>query len=265
MRRRYRRNNRTDSTSQNVSTIESVKASRKLLPYVSPHWEHIIRAIIFMIISTGFALAVPWISGTVLIDQVIIGGNIGLLPWVAVGLVVIVLLGQVFSYFQDLTLSLTSQRIIHKLRIDFFWHLQKLPIKVFEKRQTGDLVSRMTNDVDDVEDLITYGTTILGVQLAMLVGAISILFVMNFTLTLIVFITFPLLSLTVYYSRRRIREISRIVKQNTGEIAARAEETISGIRIVKAFTREKFEVERFSEKSINSMNANVKAAKAWSI
>ena len=225
----------------------------------------IARAVIFMVIATVFALAVPWITGTVLIDQVIIGRNLGLLPWVAGGLVLLVLIGQFFSYLQDITLSRTSQRIIHKLRIDFYWHLQRLPIRIFEKRQTGDLVSRMTNDVDDVEDLITYGTTILGVQLVMLVGAISILLFMNFSLTLLVFITFPLLSFTVYYSRKRIREISRIVKQNTGEIASRAEETISGIRIVKAFTREGFEVERFSDKSIKSMNANVKAAKAWSI
>ncbi|MFQ6011497.1 MAG: ABC transporter ATP-binding protein [Nitrososphaerales archaeon] len=218
-----------------------------------------------MVIATAFTLTVPWITGTVLIDQVIIGRNLALLPWVAGGLVSIVLLGQIFSYLQDLTLSRTSQRIIHKLRIDFYWHLQKLPIRVFERRQTGDLVSRMTNDVDDVEDLITYGTTVLGVQLVMLAGAISILLFINLPLTLLVFITFPLLSLTVYYSRKRIREISRMVKRNTGEIAARAEETISGIRIVKAFTREGFEVERLSDKSINSMNANVKSAKAWSV
>ncbi|MEE8187352.1 MAG: ABC transporter ATP-binding protein, partial [Nitrososphaerales archaeon] len=146
----------------------------------------IARAIIFMVVGTVFALAVPWITGTVLIDQVIIGRNLGLLPWVAGGLVLIVLIGQFFSYLQDITLSRTSQRIIHKLRIDFYRHLQRLPIRIFEKRQTGDLVSRMTNDVDDVEDLITYGTTILGVQVVMLVGAISILLFMNLSLTLLV-------------------------------------------------------------------------------
>ena len=218
-----------------------------------------------MIAATGFALTIPWITGTVLIDEVIIEGNIGLLPWIAIGLVGLVLLGQIFSYLQDYTLAVTSQKIIHRMRIDFYEHVQHLPIRFFETRQTGDLVSRVTNDVEDVEDMIIYSATILGVQLIMFVGAATVLFYLNFWLTILVFVTFPVLSVTVYYSRRRIRRISRMVKQTTGEIAARAEESISGIRIVKAFTREDFEVDRFAEKSLKSMKANVDSSRVWSI
>ena len=218
-----------------------------------------------MVAATGFTLTIPWITGTVLIDEVIIEGNIGLLPWIAIGLVGLVLLGQIFSYLQDYTLAVTSQKIIHRMRIDFYEHVQHLPIRFFETRQTGDLVSRVTNDVEDVEDMITYSATILGVQLIMFVGAATVLFYLNFWLTILVFVTFPVLSVTVYYSRKRIRRISRMVKQTTGEIAARAEESISGIRIVKAFTREDFEVDRFAEKSLKSMKANVHSSRVWSI
>jgi len=249
---------------KNVISVRTKEGTGRLLPYVMPHKWLIARAVVFMSIATAFNLLVPWITGTVLIDQVIIAKNLGLLPWVVLALVGSVLISRIFSYLQDYDLALSSQRAIHDLRMDFYDHLQHLHITFFEKRHTGDLVSRVTNDVDDIDDMITHGATVLGVQIIMLIGGFIALFYLNFSLTLLVFITFPILAVIIRYSRKRIRAAARIVKATTGEMAARAEETISGMRIVKAFTREKFEVDRFSSKSIKSMHANVRSTQVWS-
>lgn len=236
----------------------------RIIPYVTPHKWLIARAVVFMSAATAFNLLVPWITGTVLIDEVIIQQNLSLLPWVVTALLGAVLMSRIFSYLQDYDLALSSQRAIHDLRMDFYDHLQHLHITFFEKSHTGDLVSRVTNDVDDIDDMITHGATVLGVQIIMLIGGFIALFYLNFSLTLLVLITFPILAGIIRYSRKRIRAAARIVKATTGEMAARAEDTISGMRIVKAFTREKFEVDRFSIKSLESMRANVRSTRIWS-
>ncbi|MFQ6011721.1 MAG: ABC transporter ATP-binding protein, partial [Nitrososphaerales archaeon] len=249
---------------KNFISARTREGTGRILPYVMPHKWLIARAVVFMSAATAFNLLVPWITGTVLIDEVIVKQNLGLLPWVVFALLGSVLLSRVFSYLQDYDLALSSQRAIHDLRMNFYDHLQHLHITFFEKRHTGDLVSRVTNDVDDIDDMITHGATVLGVQLIMLVGGFIALFYLNFSLTLLVLITFPILAAIVRYSRKRIRAASRIVKETTGEMAARAEETIAGMRIVKAFTREKFEVERFSSRSVKNIHANVRATQVWS-
>ncbi|MEE9135076.1 MAG: ABC transporter ATP-binding protein [Nitrososphaerales archaeon] len=249
---------------KNVISMRTREGTGRLLPYVMPHKRLIARAVVFMSVATAFNLLVPWITGTVLIDEVIVKQNLTLLPWVVVGLLGVVLISRIFSYLQDYDLALSSQRAIHDLRMAFYDHLQHLHITFFEKSHTGDLVSRVTNDVDDIDDMITHGATVLGVQIIMLIGGFIALFYLNFTLTLLVLITFPILGAIVRYSRKRIRAAARIVKATTGEMAARAEDTISGMRIVKAFTREKFEVDRFSSKSLESMRANVRSTQIWS-
>jgi ABC-type multidrug transport system fused ATPase/permease subunit len=233
----------------------------RLLKYVRPYWYLLPPILASMVIATLLGLAPPWLLGVVLIDRVILPKEASLLPWVVLGLLGVALLRQGFDFAQRYFLALLSQRAIHQLRCDLFFHLESLPMGYFGKAPVGDLVSRQVNDADALDHGVHALVTEVGVHLIMVLGTLGLLFYINPKLTLLVLPFMLLLGVTMHFSRRVVRGSSLQVRTRLGHLATVTTDTLSGIGVVKAFGMEKAELDRFSRLSQNILGAHLWLAK----
>ena len=144
------------------------------------------------------------------------------------------------------------------MRRDVFSHLTRLPFRFYDKTRTGKLLSRVTNDLFDITELAHHGPEDLFISLLTITGAFIAMFCIEWRLALVLAVIMPLMVWFLYASRKRMRECSRQVKESTAEINAGIESSISGARVAKAFTNEKYEIQKFDQG--NAMFVNSKRA-----
>lgn len=233
----------------------------RLVNYIWPHWYLLPPVLFCMISATLLSLAPPWLMGVVLIDRVILSQESSLLPWVVLGVLASVILRQVFDFAQRYLLALLSQRAIHQLRCDLYLHLEQLPLSYFSRTPVGDLVSRQVNDADSLEDGLQALVTEAGVHLILMLGTLALLFSLNATLTFYILPFMFLLGVTMHVFRRVVRGSSLTVRQRLGQLSTLVTETLSGIGVVKAFSMERAELNRFSGLSVNILRANLRLAR----
>jgi subfamily B ATP-binding cassette protein MsbA len=238
---------------------------RRLLGYTQMAWLLLAGLFTCIIIKALLELAVPWIMGFMLFDDVIAKRNISALPRVSAILIAIFLAQKAFSFLQEYLNELANQRIVHRIRCDLYEHIERLPLRFFDRNRSGDLQSRLTSDVDTADGLLKTLVQDLASEVVMLVGTISFLVFVNPELTLFVLPTLPALAVSVFFFKRTIKRVARRLRDLIGEIASQANETISGIRVLKAFSGEEFEAERFSSKSLELLKARVGITKLQSI
>jgi subfamily B ATP-binding cassette protein MsbA len=238
---------------------------RRLLAYTRVAWRLLLALFSCIIIKSLLELSIPWVMGFLLFDGVIAKGNLSALPRVVGILAAIFLAQKGFSFLQEYLNELTNQRIVHRIRCDLFEHIERLPLKFFDRHRTGDLQSRLTSDVDTADGLLKTLVEDLASEVVMLIGTISFLIVVNPSLTAFVLPTIPALAISVFFFKRTIKRVARQLRDLIGEIASLAGETISGVRVLKAFCGEDYEASRFSAKSIDLLRARVGIAKLQSI
>jgi ATP-binding cassette, subfamily B, bacterial MsbA len=238
---------------------------RRLLGYTEVAWFLLAALFSCIIIKSLLELAVPWVMGFMLFDGVIAKRNLNALPRVVAILVLIFVAQKAFSFLQEYLNELANQRIVHRIRCDLYEHIERLPLKFFDRNRTGDLQSRLTSDVDTADGLLKTLIQDLASEMVMLIGTITFLVVVNPKLTLFVLPTLPALAISVFFFKRTIKRVARQLRDLIGEIASQASETISGIRVIKSFCGEQFESQRFSSKSLDLLRARVGIAKLQSI
>jgi ATP-binding cassette, subfamily B, bacterial MsbA len=233
----------------------------RLSRYIWPHWRLLPFVLVSMISATLLGLAPPWLTGMVLIDQVIIAREPALLVWVVLGLLGAVVLRQLFDYAQRYLLAMLSQRVIHDLRCHLYQHIQSLPMGYFSTTPVGDLVSRQVSDTDALEDGLRGLVTEAGVHLVMVLGILGLLFFINVPLTLLVLPFMIALAVAMQVFRALVKNSSLRVRNRMGQLATLATESLSGIGVVKAFTMERAEQNRFNRFSQNILRANLGLAR----
>lgn len=229
----------------------------RLLKYIWPYWHLLPLILTSMVAATLLGLAPPWLLGVVLIDRVILPRDPSLLPWVVLGLLGVAPLRQGFDFSQRYFLSMLSQRAIHRLRCDLYFHLESLSMPFFSQAPVGDLVSRQVNDADALEHGVQSLVTEVGVHLVMVLGTLGLLFYLNAWLTLLVLPFLLLLGITMHFFRQAVKGSSLQVRSRLGHLATLATETLSGIGVVKAFSMERAELGRFSQHSQNILRAHM--------
>ena len=257
------------SMEQSVNDATAKKAPpgtfRRLLKYTRVAWRPLVGLFACIIIKSLLELSVPWIMGFMLFDGVIAKRNLGALPQVAAMLAVVFLAQKGFSFLQEYLNELANQRIVHRIRCDLFEHIERLPLRFFDRHRTGDLQSRLTSDVDVADGLLKTLVQDFASELVMLVGTVSFLFAVNARLTAFILPTIPALALSVFFFKRTIKKVARQLRDMVGEMASIAGETISGVRVLKAFCGEEFEAQRFMTKSLDLLHARVDIAKLQSV
>jgi ATP-binding cassette, subfamily B, bacterial len=182
-----------------------------------------------------------------------------ILNFAVLAVIVIAIFGALSSYFEKYLTSSVGQWVMHDLRRVLYSHIQKLSLSYHDQKRTGDLISRVTSDIDAVQNMISNVLLGILVNILTLVGMVAVMFYLNWAFTLIALMVAPGLFLVVYYFTRRIKKASRAMRKQEGEVVSVLEEVLSSIRVVKAFAREDYEQKRFEEESRESVKAALQA------
>ena len=195
----------------------------------------------------------PWTSS-------IFGANrTDMLNFAAVSVVGIALLAAISSYVQSLSMTTVGQWVMHDLRSTLYHHIQRLSLSYHDRSQTGDLISRVTSDIDTVQSFITSTLIDTAIDILTLTGMIAVMLYFDWKFTMIALAVAPFLFLFVYKYTHRIKKATRAVKKKEVEIVSKTQEVFSSIRVVKAFAREKYEKRRFKEVSMETVKMALRA------
>ena len=229
---------------------------RGLLGLVRPYRARATATVAALLVGTAAALAPPLLV-KVAIDQGIEKHNTKVLVLVVIAFLVSAALVWVMTYAQTFLVGWVGQRALADLRIRIFKHLQSLPIGFYESRPAGVLISRMTNDIEALDSLVTDSVVTLFQSGLTLLGTIAILIFLDPTLALITFAIFPFLIAGSIWFRLVSTGAFRRTRETIGSITAYLQETLSGIRVVRSFGQEPFHEARFAELNEDNREANM--------
>jgi len=225
------------------------QTARHLRPFMVKEWPALAGAAAMTVLLTAADLAKPW-PLKIIVDR-LFAGHAGaftltradwrLLAAIAVLVVAIALTEAMGDYFTDLWLQSAGERITHDLRSALYDHLQRLSLRFHLGRQKGDLVTRVTGDVNAIGDLFADTLGNLAQSGLLLIGMLVVAFLLDPVLALIIFAMLPLLALVSLRFRRRVRAASKRQRAHEGEIASRANEALSAMTVVKALGAEDVE------------------------
>jgi ATP-binding cassette subfamily B multidrug efflux pump len=233
-------------------------ALTRLLPYLYPFKAILILVLVFVLIYTVLGLMGPYLMG-VAIDKFIATKNAAGLVNIAIWMLVTYLLNNLFQAISAWMMSDVSQRALKQLRKDLFSHLQSLPIAFFDSNPAGDLMSRLTNDIDAINQAVSQNIVSLLANVLSLVGIVITMFVLDKWLALASVLVVPIMfwftQFVAKYTRRGFRELQKHLGQLNGVM----EETISGQKIVKAFRRNESAIALFRQRNEEVFHAGVSA------
>lgn len=185
--------------------------------------------------------------------------KISLLNFAAMGIVLVALLSAISSYTEKYLTSSVGQWVVHDLRRTLYSHIQRLSLSYHDEKSTGDLISRVTSDIDSIQNLVS--SALLGtlINSLTLVGMLGVMLYLSWQFTLVALCVTPVLFLVAYSFTRRIKKASRAVRKKEGEIVSVIAEVLSSMRVVKAFAREDYEQKRLEQESLESVEIALQA------
>ena len=237
---------------------------RGLTALLKPYRTKVILMFVALAAATAATLAPPPLI-KLAIDDGIEKGDLGTLNLVVVAFVAAALVYWVASYAQTYLVGWVGQRALQDLRLRIFSHLQSLPVGFYERRQAGQLISRMTNDVQALDSLVTDSVVTLFQSSLTLIGTMVILAYLDLELALLTFLIFPVMALASLAFRIASADAYARTRTAIGAITAYLQESLSGIRVVRSFSQEPRHVTRFKElnernREVNMTTVNLNAA-----
>ena len=233
---------------------------RGLVALLRPYRGRTALMILALVAATAAALAPPPLA-KLAIDDGIVARDHGTLQLVVAGFVISALVHWGATYLQTYLTGWVGQRVLQDLRVRMFEHLQRLDLDFYARRQAGAVVSRLTNDVQALDQLVTDGVVTLFGSSLTLVGTAVILLVVDWQLALLTFLVFPVLGLASLAFRIVSADAYRLTRERVAAISAYLQETLSGIRVVRSFAQEERHVRRFAELNEDNRAANMTTVK----
>ncbi len=240
-----------------------MRVLRRLFALLMPYWKILLISSLLLLARAGIDLVPPLVQRAI-VDHVIGARDLSRLGLLVGGLLGAYALREAIRAGDLYLRHAMGERIIYDLRVRLYAYLQRLSLSFFERTSTGELMSRVTNDVNALEQFVTHGSALTAVDLLRLVGAAVVLFLLDWRLALLVLVPVPLLVIGLRYFNTRIRPVYRRVRDRLGDINARLQDNLSGIRVIQAFGQEERELERFSDESYNYYQARVRGIRYWS-
>ena len=242
-----------------------IKITRLLRPY----WKQLAVAFAAILAESATDLLEPWPLKIVfdyvfgskqmpgwmadLLNRTVGLDKLAVLNFAAVAVILIAAVSAVSTYAEKYLTTSVGQRVMHDLRLTLYNHIQRLSLSFFAEQKTGDLIVRMTSDIDAVQDFVSSALLGILVNCLTLLGMLGVMFYLDWRFTLISLSVAPALFLVVYSFTRRIKRNARMVKKKEGEIASVVQESLTSVRLIKAFAREDYESHRLDEKSLESV------------
>jgi ATP-binding cassette subfamily B protein len=229
---------------------------RWLFSLLRPYRRQVLMMLAALVLSTVATLAPPFLVGKAI--QVSLNGDSTALLLIIAGFLGAALIGWGTGYAQTYLVGWVGERALQDLRIRIFTHLQGMSIGFFTRNRPGVLISRITNDVDALDQLISTGVVTLFSSLLTLVGVVAIMLVADVQLALVVFLTLPVLFLASLIFRIVAASAYRITRERIAEVTAYLQESLSGVRVVRSFAQEERHVARMGELNELNRQANMK-------
>ncbi len=240
-----------------------------------PHWRALCLGFLAVIGETVTDLLQPWplkiVFDNVLKSQSLHGwlnrfvlaiagtDKLAILRFAAIAALIIAVAGALCSYAEKYLTTSIGQWVMHDLRLMLYSHVQRLSLGYHDHKQTGDLISRVTSDIDAVQSFISSGLLGALIDSLTLLGMPLVMLYINWRFTLVALSVAPILFVVVYSYTRRIKQASRDVRRKDGEIVSTIQEVLTSIRVVKAFAREDYEQRRLEEESLESVEIALRA------
>jgi ATP-binding cassette, subfamily B, bacterial len=249
-------------------TISIVKLLR-------PYWRLLAVAFVAVLIEGAADLLEPW-PLKIVFDYVLgskrmpdalahlVNSTVGqnkpdILQFAAAAVVLIAIVGAISSYTEKYLTTSVGQKVMHDLRHTLYHHIQRLSLSYYEQQKTGDLIVRITSDIDAVQDLVS--SALLGIVIDMLTlgGMLCVMFYLDWDFTLLALAVAPVLFIVIYSFTHRIKKAARAVKKKESEIASVVQESLTSMRVIKAFAREDYEEQKLDKESLESVEMALKA------
>ena len=227
-----------------IGKAYDARLMRRLLHYLRPYWRQVLVALAAIVGGAVASLAQPYLI-KIAIDRHIAAGRLEGLDRLAAIYLGILVLAFAAEYAQTWTLQLTGQRIMFDLRMALYGHLQRLDLKYYDRNPVGRLMTRVTSDVDALNDLFTSGVVTVFGDVLTLAGIMGVMLWMNWRLALVAFAVLPLIVAVTQWFRRHVRDSYRVVRGWVARINAFLQENITGMSTVQLFGREALNFERF--------------------
>ena len=229
-----------------VNPLSGMSQFRRLFAFVQPYRRRLAVMLAAVVLGSILSLAGPY-ALQFLIDAVFSRGDATLLNQITLILIGIFALQSVVYFVRGYLLATIGERVLADMRVTLFEHLQRLSLSFFNERRTGELVSRLTNDVTTVRSVVTADISTALSQTLTFIGAFILIIVTNWRLTVFMLVLIPLVMLIAILFGRRLRTLSTAVQDQLADATTVLEEAIGGVRVVQSFTREAYEVGRFRQ------------------
>lgn len=237
---------------------------KRMFFHLRSHWLLIAGAFICIVSVSLLEFSIPQLTQYT-IDTIIPNHRYDALVWVGAGVLGTAILLGVFNFFSSLLMASVGQRAVYDIRNELYRHMQKLDIGFFDRNRTGDLMSRVTSDVNMLQQLVSNGMISLVTDWFTFIFVASYMLWINWQLTLVVLITFPIMIATTQFFGKRMRTSFKKVQETVAEVSNHLQDTLSSIRLIKSFSNEEYESERFALRSESNMNANLRAVRIRSL
>ena len=226
---------------------------RRLFSYVKPYKRRFVESIICMVFVAALTALSMYIIKDV-VDKILIGKNTKMLLWICLIIPLVYIIKGIFSYGQTYLMGYIGQKVVLNIRNQLYEQLQRLSLDFYSKNSTGEIMSRLTNDIYAVREAIARVPAVIirdGFTVIFLTG---LLFYLHWKFALISIFLFPLTSIPIVNFGRKLRRVGRQGQNKMGDIYAILQETVTGVKIVKAFSMEKYEIKKFAQENRNFFN-----------
>jgi len=230
---------------------------RWMVGLLHPYRGKVALMFVALLLATGAGLAPPYLAGLA-VDEGIVAGDVGALDRIVVAFVVVAVLYAAATFLQTYLVGWVGTRALQDLRERVFAHLQAMSIGFFTRRSPGVLISRMTNDIEALNQLVTSGVVTMFSSSLTLIGVVVILLLLDVQLALVTFLTFPLLAVASIVFRIVSSGAYRITRERIAAITAYLQETLSGVRVVRSFGQEPRHAAAMTDLNEANREANMK-------
>ena len=237
---------------------------KRLILFIKPYWKRLGLAIVCIVLSAAANLYVPWIIKD-MVDKVLMDKDMMLLNIIAGGIVVVFLFRGIFYYGQSYLVSYIAQRVIIDVRELLYIKFQKLQLSYYEKKQTGTIMSYITNDVAALQAALVDSLIEMVTELSILIGSLIMMFYLDWKLSIVTLVVVPIIGQAMKVFGRKLKMSGALIQERTAEITSLLQESISGVRVVKSFAREDYEIKRFQNQNDLNFRANMKSVQLSSL
>jgi ABC-type multidrug transport system fused ATPase/permease subunit len=240
---------------ETASVRRGTRRLRRLARYVRPYWKRATVGVVAMLVATAAGLAGPYLA-KLAIDDAIVPRDLTALWWIVAAFLAVSVIGFAAQGIQTYQVGYAGERVLTDLRGDLFGHLQHLELGYYERNRAGVLISRLTNDVEALQQLVTDGLTSTVSSTLSLVGSTAILFWLDWRLALATIVVFPLMALATALFRRYSARAYRRMRERLGLVTATLQEDLSGVRVMQAYGREEANLANFRSVNGSYRDAN---------